>query len=258
MNEDVNPDVIAMLFRTFDRDKNGLIDYAEFCECVYHYLKKNYRDMSLFHLGPSSTTNPNHPQQKLVQQQQQQQQKSSHRDLGEMEEMPQELADLEPEAQQRAIRRKAFSTLATGAILVVLFSDPTIEVIQELSVRLHLNPFYVSFVLIPLASNMSEVMSSQYYATKKTSKSITVSLSSLSGSAAMNNTLCLSIFMALVVFRGIAWNYTAETVAIVVVQWIVGSFATQPKLRSLHGILCILLYPLSLVLVYVLEAMGFS
>ena len=78
--------------------------------------------------------------------------------------------------------------LALGTILVVYFSDPMVDVMQEIAVRANLSPFYVSFILAPLASNASEVLASQYYASKKTRKTITVSLSALEGAASMNNT----------------------------------------------------------------------
>ena len=42
-------------------------------------------------------------------------------------------------------------------------------------------PFYISFVLAPLASNASELLASFSYAQKKTSKTITISLATLLG-----------------------------------------------------------------------------
>ena len=106
----------------------------------------------------------------------------------EEEEIPEEFHDLSPDEQQVAIKKRAFQMLALGTIMVVYFSDPMVDVMQEIAVRAHLSPFYVSFVLAPLASNASEVLASQYYASKKTRKTITVSLSALEGAASMNNT----------------------------------------------------------------------
>jgi len=87
-----------------------------------------------------------------------------------------------------------------------------VEVMQEIANRVNVSPFYVSFVLAPLAANASEVLASQYYASKKTTKTITVSFTALLGAAAMNNTFCLSIFMGLIYFRGLAWEFTAVSV----------------------------------------------
>tara|TARA_B100000795_G_scaffold257105_1_gene230054 strand:+ start:392 stop:562 length:171 start_codon:yes stop_codon:yes gene_type:complete len=53
-------------------------------------------------------------------------------------------------------------------------------------------PFYVAFILAPLASHASEVIASYSYAAKKTKRTITVSLAALEGAPCMDTTLCLS------------------------------------------------------------------
>ena len=40
----------------------------------------------------------------------------------------------------------------------------------------------------------------------------------LLGAATMNNTLCLCIFLVLVYARGLAWEFSAETAAILLVE----------------------------------------
>jgi Ca2+/Na+ antiporter len=133
----------------------------------------------------------------------------------EAEEVPEDFSELSPEQQQVAILKRAFTLLAMGMFLVVLFSDPMVEVLQEVANRINVSPFYVSFVLAPLASNASEVIASVYYAGKKTRKTITVSMTTLEGVASMNYTFCLSILLGLIYFRGLVWAYTAETIATV-------------------------------------------
>ena len=129
---------------------------------------------------------------------------------------------------------------------------------QEIAVRVGISPFYISFILAPLASNASEVIASMYYASKKTTKSITVSFSALQGAACMNNTFCLSIFMGLVYFRGLAWQYTAETISIIAVQVII-YFLTQYSVMTLKTAFLVLsIFPLSIALVAFLESIGFD
>merc|ERR1712160_224449 len=113
----------------------------------------------------------------------------------EFEDIPEEFIDLSPEEQQTAIKLRAFKMLSIGTLMVVYFSDPMVDVMQEIAVKAQIPPFYVSFVLAPLASNSSEVVASMFYAAKKTRKTMTVSLSALEGAACMNNTFCLCIFM---------------------------------------------------------------
>ena len=91
--------------------------------------------------------------------------------------------------------------MSIGTLLIVFFSDPAVDVMSSVGTRLGLAPFYVAFVLAPLASNASEFIASYSYAAKKTQKTITVSLAALEGAACMNNTFCLAIFMALIFFQ---------------------------------------------------------
>ena len=71
----------------------------------------------------------------------------------------------------------------------------------EVGKRTGISSFYVAFVIAPLASNASELIASYSYALKKTPASISISLQALQGAACMNNTFCLSIFMALIYFQ---------------------------------------------------------
>ena len=146
--------------------------------------------------------------------------------------------------------------MAVGTLLIVLFSDPMVDVMSNVGTRLSIPPFYVAFVLAPLASNASEFIASYNYAGKKTQKTITVSLAALEGAACMNNTFCLAIFMALVFFQGLAWKFAAETISILLVQIVVVFVAVLRTQRLWHGVLLLCLFPLSIVLVAGLEGAG--
>jgi hypothetical protein len=70
--------------------------------------------------------------------------------------------------------------------------------------------------------------------------------------------ISLSIFMSLIFARGLAWQFTAETTAIVVVELVMALLVRSEVMTTLTavGVLCIL--PLSLVLVATLEYFGFD
>ena len=63
-----------------------------------------------------------------------------------------------------------------GVLVVTLFSDPMVNVLNELSVMIEavwkvtIPPFYISFIVTPLASNASELISAIMFAKKKTQK----------------------------------------------------------------------------------------
>lgn len=257
MGEDLSPDEIDSIFKQFDVDNNGMVDLEEFIlgTTTYMWQHKHNRnravsmeiaDMSKLHHGVMDSDNEDEDDEE-------------GEELEEDEEtMPEELAGLDPEVQQRKLMHMAFTTMGLGTALVVLFSDPMTDVLGALGTRTGIRPFYVSFVIAPVASNASELIASYSYALKKTPKSISIALQALQGAACMNNTFCLSIFMALIYFQGLAWEYSAETVAIVVCQLGVAVVSAQKVQTMTTGYLVFSLYPFCLILVAALEAIGFD
>jgi len=233
LHEKITDDKIDFLFDHFDKDKTNSISFDEFVLICYSIMA-----------APEEAPKED-DEEKVIDENEE-----------EEEEIPEDIASLPPDQQQAAIKKKAFTLLAIGTLLVVLFADPMVDVMHELATRTGIPPFYVSFVLAPLASNASEVIASLFYAAKKTRKSISVSLVALEGAAAMNNTFCLSIFMGLIYFRGLAWQFSAETISILLVQYIVGYFAMGSQMTSKTGLLIILVFPISVAFIAILEALG--
>lgn len=232
LNERNTKYFVNSMFEKYDVNNDGKFSFDEFVSAAYGMYKE---DFDLLDSDADSVNGDNETDE-------------------EEEEIPEDLLDLTPAQQQKVIKMRAFAMLTLGTLLVLVFSDPMVEVIGEMAKRLEVGSFYVSFILVPFASNASELLASRYYAMKKTKKTIAVSLSALEGAASMNNTFCLAIFMGLIIFRnGLAWQYTAETAAIIFVQIIVGIYARKKMITYLDGWIILALYPLSIALVYVLE-----
>ena len=68
--------------------------------------------------------------------------------------------------------KKGVSLLLLGTLMVTIFSDPMVEVINNFGNTIGVPPFYVSFVVTPLASNASEVISALVFAKKKSQKGL--------------------------------------------------------------------------------------
>jgi hypothetical protein len=68
----------------------------------------------------------------------------------------------------------------------------------------------------------------------------------------------LSIFMSLIFIRGLAWQYTAETISIIVVEFIMAYLVQSEVMTAGRGLAVMAIFPLSLVLVASLEALGFD
>jgi len=229
---DLSKEEAVSVFKLIDEDNSGALSFDEIVKCASIFIQDSHTR--------TGSQNKDSPEENTDVEE-------------ETEDIPEDISNLPPDQQQAAILKKALINLGIGALLILIFSDPMVDIFQEVAVRANIPPFYVSFALAPLAANASEVLASYYFARKKTSKSITVSLSNLIGAASMNNTFCLSILLGLIYFRGLAWQYTAETLAIIFVQCVAFYLTTKKSLTLLDGIMMLSLFPLSLAFVYVLE-----
>ena len=254
-NESITAEALDAVFAKFDTDNNGHIDYDEFIAACYIIITQA-EDAGAGGAAAEPLRRPSVLKHASTMADGVFGGGDEGAEEEEEEDIPDDLTDLSPEEQQRRIKRRAFLMLVVGTALVIVFSDPMVEVMSEVADRCGIPPFYVSFVLAPLASNASEVIASQYYAAKKTRKTITVALTALEGAASMNNTLCLAIFMALIYFRGLAWQYSAETISIVLVQVVVGAQALRSQMSTRAGFAILSLFPLSIGFVALLEYLG--
>eukprot|EP00540_Astrosyne_radiata_P020114 CAMPEP_0116825680 /NCGR_PEP_ID=MMETSP0418-20121206/2103_1 /TAXON_ID=1158023 /ORGANISM="Astrosyne radiata, Strain 13vi08-1A" /LENGTH=572 /DNA_ID=CAMNT_0004454221 /DNA_START=109 /DNA_END=1827 /DNA_ORIENTATION=+ len=257
-HEDISDDEVATLFARYDTDGDQILSFEEFINACYVFIKEHDKQeaskarRSGRAMAASKADSPpeGDAENELVDNM------FSEEHTEEVEEVPEDFTELSPDEQQAAIKRRAFVMLFFGTLLVVVFSDPMVQVFDQIAVRLGLSPFYVSFVLAPIASNASEVIASMYYAAKKTRKTVTVALTALEGAASMNNTFCLSIFMGLIFFRGLAWTYTSETISILTVELVIFLFLQGKTMNFLGGFGILAVFPLSLVYVAFLEWIG--
>jgi len=272
---------VKALMDTFDTDKSGDLDPKETVLFVVKYVMADAEELAitkgddavggnvvakigqgvsqglkttvaLFQPGPSDASAPKAAASKL------EEAETADEEEEEETEMPDDLVDLSPEQQQAAIMSRAFTMMGLGTALILVFSDPMVEVLGNVGQRIGVPPFYISFVLAPLASNASELIASVTYAKKKTKKTITVALSALEGAACMNNTFCLAIFMGLIYFKGLAWKFSAETAAILIVEFIVGLIAMRATMSMMTGVFILSLFPLSIIFIAYLESIGYD
>lgn len=174
------------------------------------------------------------------------------------DEIPDDLVGLSPEEQQSRILKRSCWQMLVGVTIVLVFSDPMVAVLSELGNRVNVKPFYVAFVLAPLASNASELIAAYSYALKKTEKTMTISLSTLLGAACMNNTFSLAIFLGIVYFQNLKWVFSAETTSIVTVELIMFFVAQQRVQHTWYAYPILALFPLCALQVYAMEAYGFD
>ncbi len=134
--------------------------------------------------------------------------------------------------------------LLLGTLIILVFSDPTIEMISAMGGSLGIRPLYLSFTVLPIAANMAELTTAFFFAMGKSDVTMTLTLNSTLGANVMNNTFCVAIFLLLLISKDLAWVYSAEVITLLIVR---------QTLRQWHALVLGAMYPMSIALIYVLS-----
>ncbi|WVZ77143.1 hypothetical protein U9M48_025043 [Paspalum notatum var. saurae] len=149
---------------------------------------------------------------------------------------------------------KAILLLLLGTAMAAAFADPLVDAVHDFSNATSIPSFFISFIAMPLATNSSEAVSAIIFASRKKQRTLSLTFSEVYGGVTMNNTLCLAVFLALVYVRGLTWDFSSEVLVIFLVCTIMGLFASFRTTFPLWTcFVAYLLYPLSLIIVYVLD-----
>jgi len=262
VHENVPKETQRVIFDNADTDGSGTISFEEFVACLMSFVSEGSTERPELEERRRRRVSVADPLRLYASSSLSDKDESSppgdgEDDEPEEEEMPEDLADLEPREQQRRIKLRAAWKMALGSAIVLIFSDPAVDVMAETGRRLQISPFYVSFVMAPIASNATELVAAYNYACKRTTKSMTTSLGTLLGAGVMNNTFCLGIFLGLVYFKSLAWEFSAETLSILVVEAVVALLVWgRRSMNLLSGLVVLALYPLSLYVVWALTQVG--
>ncbi|KAL6574056.1 hypothetical protein OROHE_001598 [Orobanche hederae] len=146
---------------------------------------------------------------------------------------------------------QAFFFVILGTVMLCALSEPLIKSAVGFAQAANLSSFCVSYLAIPFAMNYGVAVQSIASARQKTQKSISLTLSALYGGVYMNNIIGLIAFLAPAFARNLRIDVFAE---ILVVSIICIAMTLLTSIRTtftrLTGYLVLLLYPISLALVY--------
>merc|ERR1711871_255799 len=222
-----------------DLDSNGEINYEEFCNFMSLYVTTHGKIFVKDDEGAITT-------------------KYEQEEEDEEGEIPSSCIHADPKTQLSRITRYSLLHLLLGTCIVLLFSEPTCGVLEDFGNRISINPFYISFILSPLASNGSEIYSAYTYAAKKTRKSVAISTSVLLSASIMNNTFCLGIFFLIIYIKKLTWSFSAETSGILFVEAVMVLYSFKRIHKMVDGLAILLLLPISLALIIALKGMGWN
>jgi Ca2+/Na+ antiporter len=270
LGERVTPAELEELFRTADTDSSGEVDFNEFVTWVVQLIQKEPQhklqrartaDARMPNVVTDGPADPESMSSSLqVALAGGQQETEDDADDDDEPEVPEDILDmhLSPEQQRKKVLQRSCYLMGVGTFIVLLFSDPMVDVLDQIGTRTGIPPFFVAFVLGPIASNASEMVASYKYAQKKSQKTISVAFSQLLGAASMNNTFCLFIFYLLIAARGFGWVYHAEVLGIVFSEIAMAVIASKRVHTVRDSLIVLSLFPLCLVIVAVFKATVFK
>ncbi|KAI7754655.1 hypothetical protein M8C21_030934 [Ambrosia artemisiifolia] len=235
LNED---DAIDKVMKEFDTSGDEQVDFQEFVTGIANWLEEARRTKISSIAGPDYIHDYH------------EETKRQHYLLGDEGGDDEENRVDDP----RRTTAKAVLLLLLGTLIAAVFADPLVDAVDGFSTATSIPSFFISFIALPLATNSSESVSAIIFASRKKQRSASLTFSELYGAATMNNVLCLSVFLALVYARGLTWDFSSEVLVIVIVCIVMGVFGSLRTTFPLWtSFIAFILYPLSLVLVYVLD-----
>ncbi|XP_060209294.1 sodium/calcium exchanger NCL-like [Lycium barbarum] len=238
----IEKDAVEKLMKDFDTSHDNQIELSEFTAGVAKWLNEARGSKA-----PSLETGPSDTMKCLTDLHEET--RREHHFLGDQGD-----GGVEDVENPRSIAIKAVLLLLLGTVIAAVFADPLVDAVNNFSSATSIPSFFISFIALPLATNSSEAVSAIVFASRKKLRSASLTFSELYGSVTMNNLLCLSVFLSLVYARGLSWDFSSEVLVILIVCVVVGVFASVRSTFPLWtSLLAFLLYPLSLVLVYVLD-----
>ncbi|KAL2496455.1 sodium/calcium exchanger family protein/calcium-binding EF hand family protein [Forsythia ovata] len=239
-------DAVEKVIRDFDKTLDSQIDFDEFTTGIGRWLEEARGAKVQKHAGPDTMKYLDNFHEQT---------RKEHDLLGDQSD---EIVEGVENPKLTSI--KAALLLLLGTIIAAAFADPLVDAVDNFSSATSIPTFFISFIALPLATNSSEAVTAIIFASRKKLRSASLTFSEIYGAVTMNNTLCMTVFLALVYVRGLVWDFTSEVLVILIVCIVMGVFAsirtTFPLWTSL---LAFLLYPFSLALVYVLDyVLGWS
>ncbi|KAJ8761374.1 hypothetical protein K2173_001504 [Erythroxylum novogranatense] len=150
---------------------------------------------------------------------------------------------------------KATLQVLLGIAIVTFLVIPLLLNALYLSQEIGMPVFYISFIVLPVAMNFRTVIASVLPVSQKKEATSSITFSEIYGGVFMNNILGLWTVLAIILVKGLTWDYSVEVLVTVVVGAIIGLLAYLRTTYQLWiAILAFSLYPLSLLLFYFLHS----
>ncbi|KAK7313101.1 hypothetical protein VNO77_37512 [Canavalia gladiata] len=148
----------------------------------------------------------------------------------------------------------ALGNVVLGITMLSLLAEPLIASVEKFSEEVGISSFFISFILVPLATNFREATSAIKEASHKKRSNTCQTIYEIYAAVFMNNILCFVVISILIFVRDITWEFSADVLIVAIVCAIMGftsSFRSSFPLWT--AIPAYLLYLISILILIVLK-----
>ncbi|KAG4960755.1 hypothetical protein GLYMA_13G272300v4 [Glycine max] len=148
----------------------------------------------------------------------------------------------------------AIAYVVLGVTILALLAEPLIASVQKFSEEAGISSFFISFILVPLATNFREATSAIKEASHKKSSNTSQTMYEIYGAVFMNNILGFVVISILIYMREITWEFSADVLVVAIVCAVMGLTASfRPTFPLWTSFPAYLMYLIALLLVFVLK-----
>lgn len=165
LNED---DAVTKVMKDFDTSENNEVDFDEFIDGIGRWLEeaKGFKRTTSV-VGPDSLKYVHDYYEET---------KKEHDLLGDQTHEEDEEEE-EGVDDPRRTTIKAVLLLLLGTIIAAAFADPLVDAVGNFSAATSIPSFFISFIVLPFATNSSEAVSAIIFATRKKQRSASLTFS---------------------------------------------------------------------------------
>ncbi|XP_027927782.1 sodium/calcium exchanger NCL-like [Vigna unguiculata] len=148
----------------------------------------------------------------------------------------------------------AIGYVVLGVTMLALLAEPLIASVQSFSEEAGISSFFISFILVPLATNFREATSAIKEASHKKSSNTSQTIYEIYGAVFMNNILGFVVISVLIYIREITWQFSADVLVVAIVCAVMGLAATfRPTFPLWTSFAAYFMYLIALLLVFLLK-----
>ncbi|KAK7335104.1 hypothetical protein VNO80_26875 [Phaseolus coccineus] len=148
----------------------------------------------------------------------------------------------------------AIGYVVLGVTMLALLAEPLIASVQKFSEEAGISSFFISLILVPLATNFREATSAIKEASHKKSSNTSKTIYEIYGAVFMNNILGFVVISILIYMREISWQFSADVLVVAIVCAVMGLTACfRPTFPLWTSFAAYFMYLIALLLVCVLK-----